>query len=126
MSDRPARPTRARPRTALRIVRGSLSPRPRGRDQRMDLVLTRTRSGLRLTLRGDLDIARSAELTQLLRQLENSRSTLSIDLGSVPFADCGGLGPFIDSAQRRVRTGLPPLVFTALSPAVARVMNVVG
>ena len=92
----------------------------------MDVVLIRTRSGLRLILRGELDIARSAELTLLLRQLEHSPATLTVDLGRVPFADCGGLAPFMDSAQRRIRTGLPPLVFSCLSPAVARVISLVG
>lgn len=135
MSDDPVQPPGHRHRAVLKstIARGSRPNRDGNRDgaapsqdQCVDVMLARTRSGLRLTLSGDLDIARSAPLNLLLRQLEHTPTTLSIDLGRVPFADCGGLAPFMDSAQRRMRTGLPPLLFVELSPAVARIMKTFG
>ena len=54
-----------------------------------------------LKLRGELDMATVGIFEEVLNQVEETSSTIVLDLGSLAFVDCSGLHSFI-SAQKRI------------------------
>lgn len=86
----------------------------------------RRSSGLTVHVTGELDLAGAETLRRTLRALERGAERIEVDLSAVNFADSFGLEPLAESALRRSSAGSAPLQVRALSPAVQRVVALLG
>lgn len=72
---------------------------------------------------GDLDVTAALEVRALLgEQLEPPGARVIVDLGGVPFIDSSGIGVLV-AAKRRADEGGGGLVLAALTPTVAKVLE---
>jgi anti-sigma B factor antagonist len=78
--------------------------------------------GVRITPRGELDIATQPELRAVL---ERQTGAVTLDLGGLRFLDTSGLRLILETAEAARRDGRP---FTVLrgAPAVQRLFEVAG
>jgi anti-anti-sigma factor len=92
----------------------------------MRLSLSRTRTGIRVVIAGELDLAGASRLDLVLARLEKSPRPVMVDLRRVSFADTHGLAPLLDSVQRRRCDARPALILLGASSVVRRVLESLG
>jgi len=79
-----------------------------------------------VTFRGDLDLSTEHHLVWGVEQAIEQRCTVvGVDLSGVPFIDCSAIGTLV-GAVHRLRGVSGQLTVTAVSPQVARMLQLTG
>jgi anti-anti-sigma factor len=82
--------------------------------------MTVSRTGLRLSVAGELDLSTGDRLAGALRRLDRAVPSV-VDLTGVTFADSTGLKPLVEAVRRHETTS--PLAVAGLSGPVRRVFD---
>lgn len=78
----------------------------------------------RLVLRGELDVAAAAALSEAIHEILEAGGSITLDLHQVTFIDSTGLRTIIGAA--RDMQGHGPLVLERPSPRVVEVLDIAG
>ncbi len=81
---------------------------------------------VRLTLRGELDIATAGELRDALEHLRTSRVRARLDLSRIDFVDSSGLAVIVAAKRHATGNGWGFEIDPAVAPTVRRLFELAG
>lgn len=88
--------------------------------------ISTARDQVTLRLRGELDDAAAAHLTEILASIRTIPRPLLVDLSDLRFLDASGMEPLVACARRRIEQQLPPLRIGACRPPARHLLAVTG
>ena len=75
-----------------------------------------------IVLRGDLDLATSRDVRQVLLNAVAQKKAVVVDLAGVAYMDSSGVASLVEALQA-AKTSDRPLILAAVTPAVLRVLQ---